>query len=157
MTGSLRLLRQDRALTAVSVLLDVAFHAGRGGAVVGGAEVAERLGAARRGIEPVFQALSRAGLLDSVRGPRGGYRLGRRPRDIRVSEVVVAVAEGGEPADATGGFDGPLHGKVVAPLWGELDAMLRDRLDALTLDDLLKRAGAVGLTRPATEPVNFAI
>ncbi|WP_278166390.1 hypothetical protein, partial [Hydrogenovibrio sp. 3SP14C1] len=62
MQPSLRLLRQDRALTAVSVLLDVAFHAGRGanGAVAGGAEVADRLGAARRGIEPVFQALSRA-------------------------------------------------------------------------------------------------
>ena len=34
MSGALRLLRQDRALTAVSLLLDVAFHAGRGGARV---------------------------------------------------------------------------------------------------------------------------
>lgn len=157
MTGPLRLLRGDRALTAVSVLLDVAFHAGpKGGTVVGGAEVAERLGAARRGIEPVFQALSRAGLLDSVRGPRGGYRLGRRPRDIRLSDAVAAVADGGEPAEA-GGLDGPLHAKVVAPLWGEMEAALRERLEALTLDDLMKRAGAAGLTRPATEPVNFAI
>ncbi|WP_376100111.1 RrF2 family transcriptional regulator [Roseomonas sp. CCTCC AB2023176] len=157
MSGALRLLRHDRALTAVSVLLDVAFHAGRGGQVVGGAEVAERLGAARRGIEPVFQALSRAGLLDSVRGPRGGYRLGRRARDIRLSEVVAAVADGAEPPDPAGGFDGPLHGKVVAPLWADLDAALRERLEALTLDDLLKRAATAGLTRPATEPVNFAI
>ncbi len=157
MPGPLRLLRHDRALTAISVLLDVAFHAGRGTAVVGGAEVAERLGAARRGIEPVFQALSRAGLLDSVRGPRGGYRLGRRARDIRLSEAVAAVADGGEPGDPGGDLHGPLHTRVVAPLWEELDAALRERMEALTLDDLLRRAGAVGLSPPAAEPVNFAI
>lgn len=114
MQPTLRLLRQDRALTAVSVLLDVAFHAGRGanGAVAGGGEVADRLGAARRGIEPVFQALSRAGLLEGVRGPRGGYRLARRARDIRLSEAVAAVADG---AEGGGDFGGPLHQAVVAP------------------------------------------
>ena len=156
MQPNLRLLRQDRALTAVSVLLDVAFHAGRGagGSVAGGAEVADRLGAARRGIEPVFQALSRAGLLEGVRGPRGGYRLGRRPRDIRLSEAVAAVAEGTE-----GGSDlsGPLHGAVVAPLWAEMDAALRERLEGLTLEDLLRRAQAAGLKPPSAEPLNFAI
>ncbi|WP_426955977.1 RrF2 family transcriptional regulator [Muricoccus radiodurans] len=151
-----RLLRQDRALTAIAVLLDVAFHAGRGTgahAVAGGAEVAERLGAARRGIEPVFQALSRAGLLEGVRGPRGGYRLARRPRDIRLSEAVAAVAEGAEPSD----LGGPLHTGVVAPLWAELDAGVAERLAGLTLEDLLRRADKAGLKRPAAEPVNFAI
>ncbi|MBP0447044.1 Rrf2 family transcriptional regulator [Roseomonas sp. SSH11] len=156
MQPSLRLLRQDRAQTAISVLLDVAFHAGRGsdGPVAGGAEVAERLGAARRGIEPVFQALSRAGLLEGVRGPRGGYRLGRRPRDIRLSEVIAAVADGSD-----GGSDliGALQNAVVVPLWAELDAVLRERLEGLTLEDLLRRAQAAGLQRPAAEPLNFVI
>lgn len=149
------LLRQDRAVTAVSVVLDLAFHAGRNGQVVNGAEVAERLGAARRGIEPVFQALSRAGLLDSTRGPRGGYRLARRPRDIRVWDVVAALSEDGE--DAPGGPSGTLHGAVVLPLWQELDAALRERLEALTVEDLLRRAGVAGLQRPSSEPLNFAI
>ena len=153
---SLRLLRQDRALTAVAVLLDVAFHAGRGaaGAVAGGAEVAERLGAAKRGIEPVFQALSRAGLLEGVRGPRGGYRLARRPRDIPLSEAVAAVAEG---VEGSSDLSGPLQDGVVAPLWAELDEALRERLEGLTLEDLLRRAQAAGLERPASEPLNFAI
>lgn len=156
MQPTLRLLRQDRALTAVSVLLDVAFHAGRGanGAVAGGGEVADRLGAARRGIEPVFQALSRAGLLEGVRGPRGGYRLARRARDIRLSEAVAAVVDG---AEGGGDFGGALHQEVVAPLWAELDEALRERLEGLTLEDLLRRAGAAGLQRPSAEPLNFAI
>jgi Rrf2 family iron-sulfur cluster assembly transcriptional regulator len=149
------LLRQDRAMTAIALMLDVAFHAGSGGEVTGGADVAERLGAARRGIEPVFQALSRAGLLDSLRGPRGGYRLGRRPRDIRLIEIVAAVTEATETTP--GDLSGKLQAAVVAPLWRDMDEALRDQLGGLTLDDLLKRAQAAGLKRPTTEPLNFAI
>ena len=152
------LLRRDRALTAIAVALDVAFHAGRGGggALAGAAEVADRLGVARRGLEPVLQSLSRAGLLDSVRGPRGGYRLARRPRDISAAEVLAAVAEGDGPAE-DGGLSGALQTAVVGPLWDGLEAGLRERLDALTLEDLLRRAQAAGLKRPAAEPLNFAI
>ena len=40
------LLRRDRALTAVAIMLDIAFHAGRTGELVSGADVAERMGAA---------------------------------------------------------------------------------------------------------------
>jgi Rrf2 family protein len=150
------LLRQDRAQTAIAVALDVAFHAGRGGTLVGAAEVADRLGAARRGLEPVLQALSRTGILESVRGPRGGYRLARRARDIRLLDLVQALEEGSEPpsADALGG---ELQRAVTAPLWGELDAMLRDKLAAMTLDDLLRAAQSAGLRRPTSEPLNYAI
>ena len=147
------LLRQDRALTAVAVMLDVAFHAGRGGSVASGADIAERLGAAKRGIEPVFQILSRAGLLESTRGPRGGYRLARRGRDIRLSEVVAAVADDGEAPE----LHGRLQTVILGPLWQELDAALRGKLESVTVEDLLRRAQAAGLKRPSTEPLNFAI
>ncbi|GAD10660.1 hypothetical protein GFGA_1c0533 [Gluconobacter frateurii NBRC 103465] len=73
-------LRRDRALTAVSIMLDVAFHAGRSG-VVSGADIAKRGNMLRRGIEPVLQALSREKLLDSVRGPKGGVSAGSASSD----------------------------------------------------------------------------
>jgi Rrf2 family transcriptional regulator, iron-sulfur cluster assembly transcription factor len=151
------LLRRDRALTAIAVALDVAFHAGGrgGGALAGAAEVAERLGVARRGLEPVLQALSRAELLESVRGPRGGYRLARRPREITLAEVLAGVVEGSEPAED--GLSGALQSAIVGPLWEEMESGLRERLAALTLEDLLRRAQAAGLRRPSAEPLNFAI
>ncbi len=149
------IVRRDRAMTAVSIMLDIAFHAGRAG-TVSAAEIAERLALARRGMEPLLQSLSRAGLLDSARGPRGGYRLGRPPRDIRLAEIVsVALAEDDEPAAS--GPAGKLHGAVVEPFWAELDADIRERLPAGTLDDLLRRAAAAGLRRPTAEPITFAI
>ena len=148
------LMRRDRAMVAVTIMLDVAFHAGRT-ATVSAADIAERIGLARRGMEPLLQSLSRAGLLESVRGPRGGYRLGRPRRDILASEVVaVALAEDCEPADGPGGR---LQELVVERLWSELDEQATARLAALSLDDLLRRATAAGLRRPAAEPISFAI
>jgi Rrf2 family protein len=149
------LIRRDRGMLAVAVMLDVAFHGGRT-ATVSAAEIADRLGLARRGMEPLLQALSRGGLLESLRGPRGGYRLGRPRRDIKLSDVVAVAVSDGE----TGPPEGPsgrLQEQVVEVLWAELEAAARDRLAALTLDDLLRRAVASGLRRPATEPITFAI
>jgi len=151
------LIRRDRGMLAVAVMLDVAFHGGRT-ATVSAAEISDRLGLARRGMEPLLQALSRTGLLESVRGPRGGYRLGRPRRDIKLSDVVavaVSVPEG-EP-ETPDGPSGRLQERVVDTLWEELETAARERLAALTLDDLLRRAAAAGLRRPTTEPITFAI
>jgi Rrf2 family protein len=142
-------------MMAVLIMLDVAFHAGRG-AVVPAGDIAERLGEARRGIEPVLQALSRAGLLGSTRGPKGGYRLGRAARDIRLAEVAAAVRPGvGEDEEA--GTVSALAAAVVLPLWEELEASLMQALEHLTLAELLRRAAAKGLQRPTPEALNFAI
>lgn len=148
------LIRRDRAMLAVAIMLDVAFHGGRA-ATVSGAELAGRLGLARRGMEPLLQSLSRAGLLESIRGPRGGYRPGRALRDIRLSDIL-AVAEA-ESAPAEVGPVGRLQTAVVEPLWNELDAAACAPLEKLTLEDLVRRARAAGLRRPSAEPISFAI
>lgn len=144
-------------MVAVTIMLDVAFHAGRA-ATVSASDMAERLGMARRGMEPLLQTLSRAGLLESVRGPRGGYRLGRPRRDITLSDIVDATVAGpGEPGEGGEGPIGRLQSDVIDPLWAEMDAVARTRLSALTLEDMLKRATAAGLRRPAAEPIVFTI
>jgi Rrf2 family protein len=153
------LIRRDRAMVAVTVVLDIAFHGSRG-TTVSAADIADRLGQARRGMEPLLQALSRAGLLESVRGPRGGYRLGRPRRDIHISDITRAV-RGGEPVAAATDTPPPPAGSlqeaVTDRLWDELETAAEARLAALTLDDLLRRAQAAGMRRPASEPISFTI
>lgn len=148
------LLRRDRAMTAVAVMLDVAFHAGRSG-TVSAADIAERAGMARRGIEPLLQTLSRSGLLESVRGPRGGYRLGYPRRDITIADIITRVLEDDAPAEEAP--KGPLFIEVIEPFWSELDTELRATLGKLTLDELMRRAEAAGLARPLAEPISFSI
>jgi Rrf2 family iron-sulfur cluster assembly transcriptional regulator len=148
------LIRRDRAMVAITIMLDVAFHGGRS-ATVSAADIADRLGLARRGMEPLLQTLSRTGLLESVRGPRGGYRLSRPRRDIRLAEIVQAATE--EDPDAVDGPTGRLQTDVVDVLWGELDSASAKLLSGLTLDDLMQRAAAAGMRRPAAEPITFTI
>lgn len=150
------IVRRDRGMLALLIMLDVAFHAGRT-STVSAADIAERAGLARRGIEPLLQTLSRSGLLESVRGPRGGYRLGRPRRDIHLDDVVrTAIAE-----DAAGGGEdgarGPLQRLVIEPLWSELDNDLAARLHGMTLEDLIRRGEAAGIERPLAEPITFSI
>jgi Rrf2 family protein len=148
------LLRRDRAMVAVTIVLDIAFHGGRA-STVSAADLADRLGMARRGMEPLLQSLSRAGLLESVRGPRGGYRLGRPRRDIRIADIIATATAEDEPGrDAPAGR---LQSGVVDPLWTELEATARAQLAKLTVEDLLARATAAGLKRPTAEPITFAI
>ena len=149
------ILRRDRGMLAVLIMLDVAFHAGRT-STVSAADIAERAGLARRGIEPLLQTLSRSGLLESIRGPRGGYRLGRPRRDIHLAEVVrIAIAD--DAGHAEDGPSGSLQAQVVDPLWQELDSELTQRLQSLTLEELIRRAEATGMVRPLAEPISFSI
>jgi len=146
------LLQRDRAMLAITIVLDVAFHGGRS-TTVSAADIAEHLNAQRRGLEPLLQKLSGAGLLESVRGPRGGYRLGRSPRDISLLEIVnLATAD-----EETAPPEGELAARVITPLWHELDERLKAELGRLTIQDLLERAEAAGLRRPATDPPMYVI
>jgi Rrf2 family iron-sulfur cluster assembly transcriptional regulator len=148
------LTRRDRGMVALAIVLDVAFHSG-GETVVNAAELAERTGMARRTLEPLLQALSREHLLDSTRGPHGGYRLGKPARLIKVSDVIAVGLNSLED----GGHDlgGRLQSAVIEPLWSEFDASLVALARALTIEDLLKRAATAGLRRPVNEPLNFVI
>jgi Rrf2 family protein len=149
------IVRRDRGMLAVLIMLDVAFHAGRT-STVSAADIADRAGLARRGIEPLLQTLSRSGLLESVRGPHGGYRLGRPRRDIHLDEVVrTAVSEDTAPPDDTP--VGIMQSHVVDPLWAELNEELTARLRGLTLEDMIRRAEAAGMARPLAEPITFSI
>ncbi|GAB0117506.1 RrF2 family transcriptional regulator [Acidisoma sp. 7E03] len=149
------LMRRERAYTAVAVMLDIGWHAGRQRLESAG-DIADRLSMARRGIEPVLQGLARAGLLDSTRGPKGGYRLGRSARQITLAEVVDAVTgEGPDHSETEAG--GELQSAAVAPLWAELEGHARTHLKSITLEALIQRAQTQGLKRPAHAPIVFAI
>lgn len=92
-----------------------------------------------------LQALARAGLVESVPGPRGGFRLAREPGDITLLEVVEAV-DGTEPAFrcteirqrgplSSGGV--PDHPCGIASAFDDAQQAWRDSLAAVTVSALL--------------------
>ena len=148
------LTRRDRGMLALAIVLDIAFHSASD-TVVSGADLAERTSMVRRTLEPLLQALSRERILDSTRGPHGGYRLGRPARLLKIMDVIAV----GLASLEDGGIDlsGRLQKVVIEPLWAELDEAIMAIASNLTVEDLLKRAAKAGLRKPVSEPLNFVI
>ncbi|MBT8121177.1 MAG: Rrf2 family transcriptional regulator, partial [Gammaproteobacteria bacterium] len=76
---------------AVTAILDLAFHARSGPVPL--PNIAGRQGLSLSYLEQLFTRMRKAGLVDSTRGPGGGYTLARAAPDITVAEVIAAVDE----------------------------------------------------------------
>lgn len=136
---------QRREVIAIVALLDLAMAGGRGW--VKTQTVAERHEIPLAFLEQIAHRLCQAGLLTSRRGPSGGLRLGRSPADIRLGDVLRAVAPRDQPA---AGAPRSLEQLVLGSLAEAGDDLGRS-LDLLTLERLCEEAERLGLaSRPKT-------
>lgn len=105
------------------------------------AEISKRQDISLPYLEQLFVKLRRAGLVESARGPGGGYRLARAPDAIRVSEVLEAVDETVSAlhtgAGATGGLSGSKAQSLTNRLWEGLSAQVYVFLHQTRLSDVI--------------------
>ena len=127
-----------RGRYAVTAMLDLALHYDHG--PVSLAEIAKRQGISQSYLEQLFARLRRNRLVDGLRGPGGGYKLGRPGDTISVADVIDAV---NESVDATrcGGQRNcqDEHRCLTHDLWEDLSTQIRDFLSGVSLDQLVKR------------------
>ena len=125
---------------AVTAMIDVAMH-GLGSPVTLSA-VSERQKISLSYLEQLFGKLRRHGLVESVRGPGGGYNLGRSPELVAVADIIVAVDE---PIDATqcGGRENCHDDRrcMTHELWAGLNAHIFTYLRSVTLAELVRQQG----------------
>lgn len=123
---------------AVTAMLDLALHYNRGAVTL--SEIAGRQGISLSYLEQLFAKLRRSGLVDSVRGPGGGYNLARQPGAISVAEIVIAINEN---IDATRcGGDQNCDGDercLTHQLWEDLSERIHEFLAGISLADLVNK------------------
>jgi Rrf2 family iron-sulfur cluster assembly transcriptional regulator len=130
---------------AVTAMIDLALRHDSGPVTL--AAISQRQNISLSYLEQLFGKLRRNELVESTRGPGGGYSLGRRAGDITVADIIVSVDE---PLDAThcGGKenchanDGPC---MTHELWMTLNARILDFLKSVTLQTLVDEQCAKGL------------
>lgn len=136
---------------AVQAMADIA--AAKGDGPVSLPDVAHRQSISAGYLEQLFAKLRRAGLVDSVRGVAGGYRLARSASSITISEVIEAVDEdiqttacGGSPVGCQGGGARCL----THDLWEELGRQIDLFLGSVTLEDVVEKrvAGIAAVNAP---------
>jgi Rrf2 family iron-sulfur cluster assembly transcriptional regulator len=125
---------------AMVALADLALS--KGDDLVSLAEVAKRQDISLPYLEQLFVKLRRAGLVEAMRGPGGGYKLARHPDAIRISEIMEAVDETVSAlhtgAAATGGVSGTRAQSLANRLWEGLSAQVYVFLHQTRLSDVIR-------------------
>lgn len=105
-------------------------------------EISERQDISLAYLEQLFVKLRRAGLVESVRGPGGGYRLAKPASEIRVSDVLGAVDEAISALDKGAGASGAASGSKAQSmsnrLWESLSAHVYVFLHQTRLSDVVR-------------------
>lgn len=130
---------------AVTAMLDLALHSANGPVTLAG--ISERQKISLSYLEQLFGKLRRRELVESVRGPGGGYNLAREAALVTVADIIKAVEE---PLDSTqcGGRENCRQNQrcMTHDLWEELNATVFGFLENVSLSQLVERQ--------RTKPVN---
>jgi len=132
---------------AVTAMIDLGLRSSAGPVAL--AAISQRQQISLSYLEQLFGKLRRGELVESTRGPGGGYSLGREAENISVADIIVAVDE---PIDATGcagkeGCMGEDTGKCMThDLWASLNTKMIDYLESVTLRHLVDQQLAKGVS-----------
>ena len=153
---------------AVTAMIDLGLRSTNGPVAL--AAISQRQQISLSYLEQLFGKLRRHDLVESTRGPGGGYSLGRKAEEITVADIIVAVDE---PIDATGcgGKDncmGEDTGRCMThDLWTTLNAKMIEFLDSVSLRKLVNEQLAKGVsieentikraisTQPVVKPIKI--
>lgn len=125
---------------AVTAMLDLALHHGRGPITL--ADIAQRQGISLSYLEQLFSRLRKRSLVSSVRGPGGGYSLGREAAEITVAEVISAVDESVDTTRCGGAHNCQDNERCLThDLWYDLSDRIFVYLNDISLQDLMDREG----------------
>ncbi len=127
-----------RGRYAVTAMLDLALNFKKNPVAL--SEIAERQGISQSYLEQLFSKLRKQGLVDGMRGPGGGYKLGRSAEAISVGDVITAV---NETVDATQcGGQKNCRGEnpcLTHDLWQELSSQIQNFLRSVSLKQLMDK------------------
>ncbi len=120
---------------AITAMLDLALNSSSGPVTL--ADISENQSISLSYLEQLFAALRAKGLVRGVRGPGGGYFLGKPAADISVADVICAVDEWVEYTRANGGQRESVQCNARS-LWDDLSRQLFDFVADISLESLVE-------------------
>jgi Rrf2 family cysteine metabolism transcriptional repressor len=125
----------------VRAVFEIARHYGKGPITI--KEIADRQGISFSYLEQILHRLGKAGLIDSVRGPAGGYLLARKPSELTIGDIVrtlegpIALSHCLEPGELEECYQA--DDCVARMVWAKVGAKIEEALDSISFNDLLNQ------------------
>ena len=138
---------------AVTAMLDLSINSTQG--PVNLSDISRRQDISLSYLEQLFAKLRRRKLVSSVRGPGGGYRLGRSDKQIHVAEIIDAVSESLDTTKCQGKADCQMGETCLTHhLWQDLSDQIHAFLSNITLADLVSKREIEVIARKQDERSN---
>jgi Rrf2 family iron-sulfur cluster assembly transcriptional regulator len=100
-------------------------------------------------LEQIFFKLKKAGVIRSIRGPKGGFVLNWKPSEVTIKAILDAVGESVNPTPCTKVTSAPCPRKkdcALAPVWNEFNEVIEKHLDGISIKDIIEnRKTSLGL------------
>jgi len=123
---------------AVTAMLDIAYH--NKGNPISLPEIADRQNISLSYLEQLFSRLKKSGLVESIKGPGGGYMLSKGADDIVISEVIQAVDEDLETTACNGKSNCHNNHQCISHnLWQDLGTEIKNFLSDITLQQVISK------------------
>ncbi|MBI3333766.1 MAG: Rrf2 family transcriptional regulator [Candidatus Omnitrophica bacterium] len=119
---------------ALRALVDLALHQATGPVTT--RSIAKRQKIPARGLEQLFNRLKREGIVEAERGPRGGYRLRKLPREIHLSAVFRCIRSAAK-ASAVSSYSADPTLKI----WRQVEKAVETTLQSATLETVVLQTG----------------
>jgi len=135
---------------AVTAMLDLTIHADE--KPVSLSDISQRQSISLSYLEQLFSRLRQSELVSSVRGPGGGYRLGRPGESIFIAQIIDAVNESVDTTSCQG--KGDCQGGEIClthSLWDQLSHEIHSFLNAISLADLVARRDVKSIAQRQVE------
>jgi len=123
---------------ALRVMIELAQH--NDGEHISLSEIAAKQDISVKYLESIIAVLSKAGLVDGLRGKGGGYKLNRKPEDYSVGEILTLVEGSLAPVACLECEENKCERSETCktlPVWKKLDSLICDYLNSITLADLI--------------------
>jgi Rrf2 family cysteine metabolism transcriptional repressor len=124
----------------VRAVFEIARNFGKGPITI--KEISERQGISFSYLEQILHKLGKAGLIESVRGPSGGYLLGRKPQELTIGDIVrvlegpIALSHCLEPGESGDCYQA--DDCVARMVWAKVGEKIEKALDSISFQDLLQ-------------------
>ncbi|MGB0835429.1 MAG: Fe-S cluster assembly transcriptional regulator IscR [Psychrobium sp.] len=129
---------------AVTAMLDVALHQTQGPVCL--ADISERQRISLSYLEQLFSKLRKAKLVESIRGPGGGYQLAKEAVEISIGAVIGAVNDSVVATQCKGDKPCSPSGRCLThSLWNDFSVKMQDFLDSVSLGELMDNSEVIAI------------
>ncbi len=144
-----------KVIYAIEAVVDVAYYSSD--KPVQNIEIAKRQGIPKRYLEQTLQSLVKENILIGSRGPKGGYRLAKERRKIKISDIINSVDKNHEMTLKNKLMVSEISNKILNPMLTNIYKQLFISLSKISLEEIYNKAKDEKISKESSIKVDFVI